>query len=294
VEPGRTNVLTTWGEPKVVLSSHIDTVPPYVPFRWDGETFWGRGTCDAKGQWIAQLLAIKTLRESHPEVGFAWIGLVGEETGSEGARHAKSRWTHLAETCSLVLNGEPTEGLLATGQRGTARYRLSYEGIATHSGTPELGRNAIRGLMGWIEALDAHDLGSDPKLGKEIWNLGVIHGGTATNVLPGEAYAEIMLRFVAGSKFEALLDETKPEFGKWECLSSTPYCYFASIPGFETTIVPYGSDAPHLVPLSKDGRVLLVGPGTIKVAHRADEHLSLKDLLEGANLIRRIVLQEIS
>lgn len=285
VAPGRCNVLARWGRPRVVLSSHFDTVRPYIPFRYEGETFWGRGTCDAKGQLVAQLLAISELTERN----VAFLALVDEEASSAGAKAAGESFTELAETCTLVVNGEPTELKLATGQRGAARYRLTCEGISTHSGTPELGRNAIFSLIRWLDALDREPLPADPRLGKEIWNLGTLNGGTACNVVPAHAEAEIIVRFVPATEFEAKMEATRPPEGTWECLSKTPPCAFASLPGFGETIVPFGSDAPYLRPLSREGRVVLCGPGTIKVAHTDGEHLTLADLLAGADLVRRIV-----
>lgn len=288
VAPGRINVLATWGTPQVLLSSHFDTVRPYVPFRFDGGTFRGRGTCDAKGQIVAQLLAIRSLDEKN----VAWLGVVDEEASSSGAKAAAAHFKDLASTCTLAINGEPTELKLATGQRGAARYRLSCEGISTHSGTPELGRNAIFSLLRWLDALDHEPLPSDPRLGKEIWNLGTIQGGTACNVVPAHAEAEIITRFLPEARFEERMEATRPPEGQWECLSKTMPCAFVSLPGFEETIVPFGSDAPYLQPLTKDGRVILCGPGTIKVAHTDGENLPLAELLAGADLIHRIVAQE--
>jgi len=293
VENGRVNFLARWGKPRVILSSHVDTVPPYVPYRFDGVVFHGRGSCDAKGQVIAQLLAIHALLEKGIR-DVAWIGVVGEETGSEGARAAAKRWKSLSEDCVLVINGEPTELKLATGQRGTARYRLACEGLSSHSGSPELGRNAIWTLFRWLEQLQRKELPTDPVLGPEIWNLGVIRGGTATNVVPAHAEAELMARFLFDSHFEVALEETRPKEGSWERLSKTMPCLFATPSGFDTVIVPFGSDAPHLVALSGQGRVVLCGPGSIRVAHTVDEHLSLADLFAGADLFARLVEAEMA
>lgn len=288
ISAGRSNVLAIWGEPTVLLSSHFDTVPPYIPFSFDGTTFHGRGTCDAKGQLVAQLLAI--LATSKKNV--AWLGVVDEEASSGGAKAAALYFRDLLPSCDLVVNGEPTELKLATGQRGAARYKLSCTGISTHSGTPELGRNAIFSLINWLAKLDSIDLPSDARLGKEIWNLGVIKGGTACNVVPDHAEAEIIVRFLPNSNFEKVLEATKPPEGLWVCQSKTEPCTFVSLEGFEETIVPFGSDAPHLQPLSRNKRVILCGPGTIRVAHTDEERLSMSELLQGADLIRRILDHE--
>jgi succinyl-diaminopimelate desuccinylase len=293
IEPGRTNILARWGEPKVLLSSHLDTVRPYLPFRFDGSVFWGRGVCDAKGQWIAQLLAIYQLMEAGVR-DIAWLGVVGEEAGSEGAKAAAIRWQELRDTCTLVINGEPTELKLATGQRGAARYRLACQGVSTHSGTPEKGRNAIWLLIRWLTALEVIPLPTDPKLGPEIWNLGVIQGGTGSNVVPGFASAEVMTRFLPNSPFETALEASRPSDATWERLSRTAPCTFETFPGFPETIVPFGSDAPHLKSLAKRERVILCGPGNIAVAHTDHEQLSLQDLLDGVDLIDRLVRRELS
>jgi acetylornithine deacetylase len=293
IDEGRFNILARWGSARVLLSSHVDTVPPYVPFHFDGEAFHGRGTCDAKGQIVAQLLAIHGLLEKGIR-DLAWLGVVGEETGSDGARAAAVHWKPLREECDLVINGEPTELKLATGQRGTSRYRLSCEGVSTHSGSPELGKNAIWILIHWLEELQRKELPVDRVLGSEIWNLGVIRGGSASNVVPGHAEAEVMARCLFDSRFESALEETKPMEGAWERQSKTMPSLFYTPPGFEQTIVPFGSDAPHVGALSGKDRVILCGPGTIKVAHTPEERLSMADLLAGADLFTRLVKAEMA
>ena len=137
-------------------------------------------------------------------------------------------------------------------------------------------------------------LPTDPKLGPEIWNLGVIQGGTGGNVVPAFASAEIMTRFLPDSPFETALESTRPPEGTWERLSRTEPSYFETFPGFEEIIVPFGSDAPHLRSLAKDDRVVLCGPGSIAVAHTDHEELSLADLLGGVELLKRLIRLELS
>ncbi|HMP59077.1 MAG TPA: M20/M25/M40 family metallo-hydrolase, partial [Gemmatales bacterium] len=191
VAPGRTNVLALWGQPRVLLTTHLDTVPPFVPPRWDGRRCLGRGTCDAKGQIVAQWLAIRRLVTDGPG-NVAWLGVVGEETDSLGAATAAAdpEWRSRFEVCRAVINGEPTELKLATGQRGLERFILTCQGQAAHSGLPELGRSALWMLFDWLHDLRQEAAAVDPVLGPEIWNLGRCRGGEAANTIPAQAEAE--------------------------------------------------------------------------------------------------------
>ena len=163
VAEGRTNVLALWGNPRVLFSTHLDTVPPYFLPRIEGEGLIGRGTCDAKGQIVAQLAAVKTLLDQGRE-GLAWLGVVGEETDSAGATAALGLADNLRDL-KVLINGEPTELKLATGQRGVQQLCLRCEGRAAHSGSPDLGRNATWPLLDWLQRLRQQPRPVDGKLG---------------------------------------------------------------------------------------------------------------------------------
>lgn len=286
--PGRCNVLATWGEPRILFSTHLDTVPPFLPPRVENGTFFGRGSCDAKGQMVAQFLAIQSLlAEGHK--GLAWLGVAGEETDSLGAREALA-WRDRFHSCRVLINGEPTELKLASGQRGVDHLCLHCQGRAAHSGSPQLGHSATFDLLDWIQGLRELPKKEDPLLGPEIWNLGLLQGGNAVNVIPAEAKAHLHVRTLPGSTFAADAERFRPARGRLEILLSEPPDRYPEVPGFEQAPMPFGSDVPQLRNLIPDRKVVLAGPGSIRVAHTDDEHLSLADLMAGIELNRRLAL----
>lgn len=279
VAPGRHNVLATWGVPRLLFSTHLDTVPPFVPPARSGDVLSGRGACDAKGQIVAQLAAIaELLARGHG--GFAWLGVVGEETDSCGAQAAAELAPRL-RTCVAAINGEPTENRLATGQRGALQLRLTTRGVAAHSGTPELGRSAIWPLLEWLQRLRELPTDADRELGPEVWNLGLLAGGSAPNVVPAHAEAVLFVRSLPDSTFLTRLQQLAPPDASVEPLSFTPAERYPPVPGFEHAFVPFGSDAPRMRALVGGQRVALCGPGSIKVAHTLDEHITGEDMVAG-------------
>ncbi|MBX3462782.1 MAG: M20/M25/M40 family metallo-hydrolase [Planctomycetes bacterium] len=283
VAPGRHNVLATWGVPRILFSTHLDTVPPFLPPRRHGDVLHGRGACDAKGQIVAQLGAIRTLL-ARGHAGCAWLGVVGEETDSIGVL-AAAEFAPRLQTCTAAIDGEPTENVLATGQRGALQLRLSTEGVAAHSGTPELGRSAIWPLLDWLQRLRQLPTASDPELGPEVWNLGAIAGGGALNVVPAHAEAQLFVRSLPDSGFAAQVRELAPADGRVEVVADTPADRFSRLSGFPHAPVTFGSDAPRLRRLVPGQRVALCGPGSIRVAHTLDEHITGADLRAGCELL---------
>jgi acetylornithine deacetylase len=283
VAPGRHNVLATWGAPRLLFSTHLDTVPPFVPPRRSGDLLHGRGACDAKGQIVVQLAAIAELL-ARGRCGFGWLGVVGEETDSIGAIAAADLAPRFAE-CTAVIDGEPTENKLATGQRGALQLRLQTSGIAAHSGTPERGRSAIWPLLEWLQRLRELPTAKHPELGPELWNLGTLHGGTAPNVVPANAEAVLFVRSLPDSDFAARVQRLAPPEGSLQHLSFTPPELFPRIEGFEHVAVPFGSDAPRLRQLVPGRRVALCGPGSITVAHTLDERITGGELRAGTDLL---------
>jgi acetylornithine deacetylase len=288
VAEGRTNVLALWGEPRVLFSTHLDTVPPYFLPRIEGDVLLGRGTCDAKGQIVAQLAAVKTLLDEGRE-GLAWLGVVGEETDSAGARAALGLANHLPNLRALI-NGEPTDLKLATGQRGAQQICLRCEGRAAHSGSPELGHNATWPLLDWLQRLREQPRPVDGTLGPELWNLGLLQAGEALNSVPAKAEAQLMARTVPGSTFLEEVRRLAPPEGSVDLRLDEPADRYPFLPGFDHAPMPFGSDAPALRALVPDRMVVLAGPGSIKVAHALDEHLALSELEAGADLNRRLAL----
>ena len=286
VAPGRTNVLATWGAPRLLFSTHLDTVPPFVAPRREEDRIHGRGACDAKGQIVAQLAAIRQLRSEGLD-GFAWLGVVGEETDSAGAREALKLADRFPDLRALV-NGEPTKNRLATGQRGALHLHLECHGVRAHSGSPERGRHAIWALLDWLEALRAEARPVDAELGPEVWNLGRLEGGDAANVIPAHAAADVLARTVPGSDFAARVEALRPEHGEIRVKLAEDPDRYPILEGFEHAPMPFGSDAPTLRALVPDRSVVLAGPGSIEVAHTDDEHLDLEELEAGIALNVRL------
>ncbi len=284
--PGRCNVLATWGEPRILFSTHLDTVPPFIPPRREAGALYGRGACDAKGQIVAQLLAAARLRDR----GVAWLGVAGEETDSVGAQQALRDWQDRFPSCRAVINGEPTELQVAAGQRGVRNLRLGCRGRAAHGGSPERGHSAVLDLVDWIGGIRALAPGRHPDLGPEVWNLGVIRGGEAVNIVPDRAEALLNIRTVPGSAFAEAVAALGPAGSEVEVQVDEAPCLFPALPGFPMAPVPFGSDAPVLRALAPTGAVALAGPGSITVAHTADEHLTFTDLGAGADLNLRLAL----
>jgi acetylornithine deacetylase len=286
VEGGRLNLLACWGEPQVLFSTHLDTVPPHLPARLEPDAVWGRGACDAKGQVLAQFEAIRTLlAEGHRNL--AWLGVSGEETDSAGASAALSLAARLPQL-RVLINGEPTDNRLATGQRGIAHVRLCCAGRPAHSGLPEEGHSALWDLLDWLQRLRQQPMAEDAELGPEVWNLGLLKGGEATNVVSAHAQAELLARTVPGTRFLPAVEAARPEAGLMELRLEEPWDRYPAVPGFEHAPVPFGSDAPALRALVPDRTVVLAGPGSIRVAHTAQEHLTFRDLAEGIDLLVRL------
>lgn len=286
VASGRTNVLATWGQPRVLFSTHLDTVPPFLPPRLEGGVLCGRGTCDAKGQILAQLGAVKRLLAEGTE-GLAWLGVVGEETDSAGARAALGLADRLQDLRVLV-NGEPTGLKLATGQRGVQHLCLRCQGRSAHSGSPELGHDAAWPLLDWLQRLRELPQATDPQLGPEVWNLGLLTAGEALNSVPASAQADLLLRSLPGSGFAEAARRLAPPEGRVELRLDEPPDRYPEIPGFEHAAMPFGSDAPTLRALVPDRTVVLAGPGSITVAHTLEEHLALPELEAGVALNHRL------
>jgi acetylornithine deacetylase len=264
----------------VYLSTHMDTVPPNLPFREDSTHLHGRGTADAKGIAATQIAAAESLA-ARGEKRVALLFLVGEEYGSDGARAADS----LEPKGKFMINGEPTENRLALGHKGSLYAKLTAKGRAAHSAYPEEGDSAIDRMLGVIEAIKGIPLPVDQVLGPGTLNVGTIKGGVRPNVIPEHCEAELLFRTVRDTSTlrEAVLAAAKGvtvEFGV-----ELPSIRLRSLPGFETLLVRFGTDLPFL---TSWGEGFLIGPGSIKVAHTVNEKVAKQDLLEGAKLYERL------
>ena len=282
VSEGRSNVLALVGTPEVVLSTHMDTVPPFFPAREDVEYIHGRGSCDAKGILAAQVTAAEQL-VSEGVSDFGLLFLVGEETLSDGARVA-----NLAPRgAKYLVGGEPTENKLALGSKGILRVDIRARGVMAHSAYPQLGESAIEKLLDILADVRRVPLPSDPVLGPSTLNIGVISGGRAANIVPDEAEAQVMCRTVDGSE-ELRKNLTRVLEGRceYEFVRETPALRMENVDGFETGVVAFATDLPNL---SAWGRPLLLGPGSISVAHTDHEKVRKADLQRAVELYVRLV-----
>src|SRR6185503_12409594 len=179
----------------VTLSTHLDTVPPYIAPRLKKDKLFGRGACDAKGIAAAMLVAADNLAKAG-EQRVDLLFVVGEEKGSDGARAAN----RLKPTSKFLVNGEPTESKLASGAKGSLRVTVRTTGKAAHSAYAHLGESAIKPMLALLPTLDDLALPKDEVLGDTTLNIGTIRGGTEANIVPAAAEAELMLRLVTDVK----------------------------------------------------------------------------------------------
>src|SRR2546423_3745088 len=283
VTRGRANI---WGsrsgsEDGLTLSTHVDTVPPFVPPRLEGKRLYGRGSSDAKGIAAAMMVAADRLvTEGEKRINVLFV--VGEEKGSDGARAANN----LRSSSRFLINGEPTESKLASGAKGSLRATIRTRGREAHSAYPQLGRSAIEPMLELLPTLRKLPLPSDPVLGDTTVNIGTIRGGTEANIIPAHAEAEIMFRLVSDVEpiKKMVLDWAKGhadvEFG-----SHIPAQRFATVAGFGTGPGAYTSD--HPLPANW-GEPLLFGPGSIHVAHTPDEFIDVEDLRKSVDTYERL------
>ncbi|HLJ45085.1 MAG TPA: M20/M25/M40 family metallo-hydrolase [Bryobacteraceae bacterium] len=285
VEPNRFNVLVHWGNPAVTLSTHIDTVPPFFESREDEEHIWGRGACDTKGIIAAMIEACRGLLADGVR-NFGMLFVVGEERNSTGAYHASRQ----NRGSKFLINGEPTENKLALASKGVLRVELVASGRMAHSAYPELGESAIEKLLDAVARVRAILLPSDGILGPSTLNIGVISGGRAPNVIPDHAKAEIMIRLVDdGTSTRAALRQAAGTQAELKEVLAIPALHLGSLPGLETTVVAFTTDIPALGPAW--GKPYLLGPGTIHVAHTAEERVPKKQLLEAVQIYKNMVRQ---
>jgi len=270
VDNTRFNVLATVGSPSVVFSTHFDCVPPFFPSRVDGDRLYGRGACDAKGILAAQVAAADTLRASgETRVGLLFV--VGEERGSDGARVANQT----ANGCRFLVDGEPTDSRLGLATRGALRLKLRAAGRAAHSSFPELGVSAIDALLDALVELRSIELPADPVLGRTHYTVGLIAGGVAPNVVSPSAEAELMFRTVGDAAEIRRAMAPLERRVTVEHILGVPPVRLTTVPGFESAVFPYTTDIPFL---TEWGQPLLFGPGSVHVAHTAEEFVSIPEL----------------
>ena len=284
VEKDRFNVIATTGaSPRVVFSTHMDTVPPHIVSSEDEQRIYGRGACDAKGIIAAQINAAERLRAE----GINSIGLlftVDEEAASLGARVANENKTD--QPPEYMVNGEPTDNKLARATKGSLRLTLKATGRAAHSAYPEQGESAIEKLLDILDDLRKFDWPVDEVLGETTCNIGVISGGTRANVVPAEAQAVLQVRLVSEpGPVKAIIEAAIKDRGEVEYLSEHFPVHLVTVDDLEQCVVRFTTDIPYL---TQWGKPLLLGPGSILNAHTDHEFVEKKELISAVDLYARL------
>ncbi|MEX2179624.1 MAG: M20/M25/M40 family metallo-hydrolase, partial [Gemmatimonadaceae bacterium] len=241
---------------------------------------WGRGACDAKGIAAAMIVAAERLRAEGRPVALLFV--VGEEVSHDGAEAAN----RVDNTSRVLINGEPTESALALGTKGAMRFTLRTRGEAAHSAYPQLGRSAIAELVRLLAELESLPLPSDEQLGATTINIGVISGGVADNVMAPVAEARLMARLVtAPDALKTLLRHWVRGRAEIDFGVTVPLARLGALPGFPTCVAAYATDIPKL---TNWGTPYLFGPGSIHLAHRDDEHVSVPELRAAVDMYVRL------
>ena len=266
----------TGKRPDVVLSTHMDTVPPFLPSREDDLYLYGRGTCDAKGIIAAQLAAAERLRDAGVAVGLLFV--VGEERDSAGAKMANLE----PKGSRFLINGEPTENRLALASKGTLRAEIRAHGKMAHSAYPELGDSAVHKLVHALERVLAVELPTVEGIGPSTLNIGLISGGHAPNVIADSAVGQVLVRLVGPSEqTRHAIEQAVAGLAEVEFTLEIPFIRMRQVDGIETMVAAFTTDIPAL---TNWGEPLLLGPGSIHVAHTPFEKIAKKELLEAVDL----------
>ena len=285
VSPGRRDLFIHRGRPRVVLTTHVDTVPPYFEPRREGGTLFARGACDAKGCAAAMAIALEELLPDTEKASL--LLLVGEERGSDGALAANR---HAPEGVEYLVGGEPTGNRFVAGSKGCLRISMEARGRAGHSSTMKAeaeGDSAVPPLLDFLNAVRTIDFPEDPTFGATTMNIGVLEAGTAPNVIAERARAEVLLR--TGVAVEQLLSRIQP-LVKPPLTLQVPYrsdpIRFRVPKGWQGEIVSFACDLPLL---PRWGEPILVGPGSILDAHTAEERVELSQIEEAVGLYQSLV-----
>jgi acetylornithine deacetylase len=273
----RFNVYAGDGQrPDVVLSTHMDTVPPFLPSSEDDLYLYGRGSCDAKGIIAAQVAAAEHLREAGVAVGLLFV--VGEERDSAGARMANLH----PKGSRFLINGEPTDNRLALASKGALRAEIEAHGTMAHSAYPELGDSAVHKLVQALDRLLDLELPVVEGVGPSTLNIGVIEGGRAPNVIADAASAQVLVRLVGSSEgTRQAIEQAVAGLAEVEFTLEIPFIRMRQVEGLETMVAAFTTDIPAL---SNWGEPLLLGPGSIHVAHTPFEKIAKQELLEAVDL----------
>jgi acetylornithine deacetylase len=282
---GRINLYFKWGDPDIIFCSHLDTVPPYIPPRFENGKAYGRGTCDAKGQ-LAVLYETCRQLYSEGKTNFGLLMAAGEEDGSKGAKASNK----IIKGCRYVIIGEPTENKLIKASKGTKLCDVRVKGRSCHSGYPEQGDNAALRLIEFLHKVSEAaktKFAEDRELGKTTYNIGMLRSDNAFNVISVNAECRLYFRTTPEThdKIEGMLREIADENTEMRFTHGDAPMKFHTVPGFETDVVSYGTDAPSL---SNLGKRMLYGPGSILNAHTEGEFIKTEDMKKAVEDLKKI------
>jgi acetylornithine deacetylase len=294
VSHGRDDLYATVTDaPVLTLSTHLDTVPPFIAPRLAGDAIHGRGACDAKGIAAAMICAAEQLRERNAPVALLFV--VGEEVTHDGAQAADDAIARGAVAASaapegsrILIDGEPTESTLSVGTKGAVRVIVRTEGTAAHSAYPHLGRSATMALVRLLAELDALSLPFDPVLGETTVNVGGLSGGVADNVVAPHAEGRLMIRLVTPVEVvQPIVERWVADRASLEWGVMVPPVRLGVVPGFPTSVAAFATDIPAM---PRWGTPYLFGPGSIHVAHRDDESVGVDELRAAVGAYERLAL----
>ncbi len=269
VGDGTQNLFIKWGDPQIVFCTHLDTVPPYISPKMIGDTIYGRGTCDAKGQLISMYKACLELeQEGHSDFGL--LLLAGEEIGSLGAKSQTIGGKY-------VIIGEPNDNRLASAGKGTKHFEIEILGKSAHSGYPHLGENAIQTFVDFVNTLNSIEFPFDEELGETTYNIGRLESDNPQNIISDNVRFRCYFRttFASDDMVVGAMQSLRSEKIKIKQIGGDAPIRFLTLEGFETNTIAYGSDAPYLINFRHR---LLYGAGSIATAHTKDEKITIGEL----------------
>lgn len=289
VSPDRDDLFATVAEnPVVTLSTHLDTVPPYIPPRVTADTIHGRGSCDAKGVAAAMICAAERLRERGLPIALLFV--IGEEVTHDGAHAANEAILkrQIPSASRVMIDGEPTESTLAVGTKGALRVTVRTSGKAAHSAYPHLGHSATRDLVQLLADLERVEFPADELLGETTVNIGSLAGGVADNVVAPWAEARVMIRLVTPpAVIEQIIEQWAHGRATLEWGPVVPPVKLGVVEGFKTSVAAFATDIPAL---TNWGTPYLFGPGSIHLAHRDDERIDIDELRASVDGYERLVI----
>jgi acetylornithine deacetylase len=289
VTPGRDDLIATAVgalPPVVTLSTHLDTVPPFLPPRLEEGRLRGRGACDAKGIAAAMICAAERLRARQVPVGLLFV--VGEEVSHDGAHAANA----VPTTSRILIGGEPTESTLAVGTKGAVRLTVRTTGQAAHSAYPHLGHSATLDLVRLLAEVERLELPRDELLGETTVNIGQLSGGVADNVVAPAAEARLMVRIVGPvDELLAILERWASGRAELEIGPMVPAVRLGVLAGYATSVAAFATDIPAL---TNWGTPYLFGPGSVHVAHREDEFIDVAELVAAVGMYERLVVDALA